>query len=306
MTDLSVSLGPLKLNNPVMTASGTYGNGREYSQYIDLKELGALVSKGITLEERRGNSQPRIVEKVGGIINSIGLQNPGLEYFIRHEVPFLNQLKIPLIVNIAGRRFRDYEELTRRLNVIDCVSALEVNVSCPNVREGGLAFGTNPQLVEDLTRRLRKITTKALIIKLTPNVTDITAIAKAAQRGGADGVSLINTLLAMEIDTEKQKPVLGNGLGGLSGPAVMPVALRMVYQVYQAVKIPIIGMGGIMNGRDAVAFMLAGASAIAIGTANFIDPQTPVKVKKYLKEYCQRHNISAAELLIGKAHKGGL
>lgn len=301
--DLSTDLGGLTLKNPVLTASGTYGCGREYSEYLDLKELGALTTKGVTLEAREGNPPPRMVETPAGILNSIGLQNPGLEYFIRQEMPYLRSLGIPIVVNIAGRRLRDYEELTRRLSDQEGISALEINVSCPNVREGGLAFGTNPRLVFDLTMRLRKITSLPLIVKLTPNVTQIQSIARAAEEGGASAISLINTVLGMEIDIHAQKPVLGNSMGGLSGPAIRPIALRMVYQVYKEVQIPIIGMGGIMDGKDAVAFLLAGASAVAIGTANFVDPQVPLKIKTYIEEYLKDHTMNGLWQIIGLIHK---
>ncbi len=296
-------IGSLELNNPLLTASGTYGNGREYSNYIDLHCWGGLVTKGLTLESRSGNSGIIIVETAAGILNSIGLQNPGIEYFIKEELPFLEKLKIPVIVNIAGRRIRDYEELARRLDPFSTVSALEVNVSCPNVREGGLAFGTNPGLVYEITARLREITTKPLIIKLTPNVADVGEIAIQAEKAGADAVSLINTLMGMEIDVERQKPMLGNIVGGLSGPAVKPVALRMIYQVYRQIKIPIIGMGGITKGEDAVAFLLAGARAIALGTVNFVNPKAPLEIKNYLLDYMRRHNFSSLEEMVGLAHR---
>ncbi len=300
---LKTRIGSLEMNNPLLTASGTYGNGREYSSIIDLNCWGALVTKGLTLEPRAGNSGVRIVETPAGILNSIGLQNPGIEYFLREEVPFLEELEVPVIANIAGRRIRDYEELARRLDPISAVAALEVNVSCPNVREGGLAFGTNPDLVFEITSRLRKITAKPLIIKLTPNVASVGAIAVQAEKAGADAVSLINTLMGMEIDIERQKPMLGNIVGGLSGPAVKPVALRMVYQVFRQIKIPIIGMGGITKGEDAVAFLLAGARAVALGTVNFVNPQAPVEIKEYIGQYMQRHNFSNVEEMVGLAHQ---
>ncbi len=305
MPDLGVKIGSLALKNPIMTASGTYGVGREYSDLIDINKLGAIVTTGITLESRSGNRSPRIVETPAGILNSIGLQNAGVEYFLKEEVPFLKTLKVPTIVNIAGRRLRDYEEITRRLNGKEGICGLEVNVSCPNVREGGLAFGTNPHLVYELTGRLRKITDLPLIVKLTPNVTDIGEIALSAQEAGADAVSLINTLLGMEIDVQKQKPILGNVYGGLSGPAIKPVALRMVYQVYKRITIPIIGMGGVISGEDVVAFLLAGASAVALGTVNFVNPQAPLEVLAYLKSYMRDHGFSSISELTGLAHEEG-
>ncbi len=303
--DLTTKIGPITLDNPIFTASGTYGTGKEYSQYISLSQLGALVTKGVTLDYRSGNPYPRMVETPAGILNSIGLQNGGVDYFIKEEIPHLEKLSIPVIVNIAGRRLRDYEELARRLSEQPAVKGLEVNVSCPNVREGGLAFGTNPRLVYEITSRLRKITQLPLIVKLTPNVSDVGQIALSAQEGGADAVSLINTLLGMEVDIWKQKPILGNIFGGLSGPAVKPVALRMVYQVYQRIKIPIIGMGGITRGEDAVAFMLAGAKAIALGTVNFVNPKAPVQIKEFLLDYMEKQGICSVEELVGKAHRKG-
>jgi len=300
---LNTKIGSLNLENPLLTASGTYGNGREYSDLVDLKSWGGLVTKGLTLEPRSGNKGVRIVETPAGILNSIGLQNPGIEYFVREEIPFLEKQEIPVIVNIAGRRIRDYEELTRRLDPFPCISAFEVNVSCPNVREGGLAFGTNPGLVYEITSRLREVTQKPLIIKLTPNVADVGAIAIQAEKAGADAVSLINTLMGMEIDIETCRPLLGNTVGGLSGPAVKPVALRMVYQVYRQVKIPIIGMGGITKGEDAVAFLLAGARAIALGTVNFVNPKAPLEIKEFIFDYMKRHNFSSLENMVGVAHQ---
>ncbi len=305
MPDLGVKIGSLSLKNPIMTASGTYGVGREYSDLIDIKKLGAIVTTGITLEYRSGNRSPRIVETPAGILNSIGLQNAGVEHFLKEEIQFLKTLSVPTIVNIAGRRLRDYEEITRRLSDKEGISGLEVNVSCPNVREGGLAFGTNPRLVYELTSRLRKITDLPLIVKLTPNVTDIGEIALSAQEAGADAVSLINTLLGMEINVHKQKPVLGNVYGGLSGPAIRPVALRMVYQVYKRIRIPIIGMGGIISGEDVIAFLLAGASAVALGTVNFVNPQAPLEVLAYLKSYMRDYGFASIGELTGLAHKEG-
>ncbi len=300
---LKTKIGSLQLNNPLLTASGTYGNGKEFSSFLDLHSWGGLVTKGLTLDSRTGNSGIRIVETPAGILNSIGLQNPGIEYFLREEIPFLEKLEIPVIANIAGRRIRDYEELARRLDPVPAVSALEVNVSCPNVREGGLAFGTNPALIYEITSRLRVITDKPLIIKLTPNVTDVGAIALQAEKAGADAVSLINTLLGMEIDIEQKKPLLGNVVGGLSGPAVRPVALRMIYQVYRQISIPIIGMGGITRGEDAVAFILAGARAVALGTVNFVNPRAPLEIREYILKYMERHNFSSLNSMVGLAHQ---
>ena len=304
-TKLKTGIGNLELNTPLLPASGTYGNGREYSELVDLKNWGAMVTKGITLEPRSGNSGIRIIETPAGILNSIGLQNPGVEFFLKEEMPFLVNLGLPVIANIAGRRLRDYEELARRLSTHPGISGLEVNVSCPNVREGGLAFGTNPDLVFEITSRLRKITDLPLIIKLTPNVADVTAIASSAEAGGADAVSLINTVMGMEIDVEEQKPLLGNVVGGLSGPCVKPVALRMVYQVYRKVNIPVIGMGGITHGEDAIAFFLAGASAISLGTVNFVNPRAPKEINEYIEGYMRRKGIKEIKDLVGLAHREG-
>ena len=297
--DLRVNLGHLKLQNPVITASGTFGFGREYGEYYDINKLGAITTKGITPLPRGGNPVPRIIETSAGIINSVGLENPGIQAFLEQELPHLQKLSIPVIVNISGNTIEEYVQMAERLKDSG-IKALEVNVSCPNVKKGGLTFGTQPQSVYDVTKAVRKSWDQTLIIKLTPNVTNISEIALAAQEAGADIVSLINTVLAMDIDIDKQRPILANKVGGLSGPAVLPIALRMVYELAQSIDIPIIGMGGIMTGEDAIKFLLAGASAISIGTANFIDPLTPLKVLKGIKEYMDHHQYKNLKEIIGQ------
>ena len=297
--DLKVKLGRLELKNPVITASGTFGFGREYGQFYNINQLGAIVTKGITLKPKAGNPSPRIVETSAGILNSVGLENPGIDRFIEEELPYLEELRVPVIVNISGNTVEDYAVLVQHLRGFK-IAAVEVNISCPNVKKGGLNFGTQPDSVYQVTKAVRENWDKTLIIKLTPNVTSMKEIALAAQEAGADVLSLINTLLAMEIDIHKRKPILGNIMGGLSGPAVLPVALRMVYQVAQAVKIPMIGMGGIMTGEDAIKFLLAGASAISIGTGNFIDPMCPLKVLKAIEEYMERYRLKSIKEIVGQ------
>lgn len=297
--DLRVKIGELRFKNPIITASGTFGFGREYGQYYDINKLGAITTKGITPQPRGGNPSPRIVETSAGIINSVGLENPGIEGFIEEELPHLRELSIPSIVNISGNTIEEYANMAKRLRGTK-ISALEVNVSCPNVKKGGLNFGTSTQSVYDVTKAVRKNWDKTLIIKLTPNVTKISEIALAAQEAGADGVSLINTIMAMDIDIHKRSPVLGNRVGGLSGPAVLPIALRMVYEVAKSVDIPIIGMGGIMTGEDAIKFLLAGATAISIGTANFIDPLAPLKILKGIEEYMIYYKYKTMQEIVGQ------
>ena len=293
----------LVLDNPVIAASGTFGFGREYAEYIDLDQLGAIAVKGLTPAAREGNPPPRIVETEMGIINSIGLQNPGVETFIAEEMPFLNQYKTKVIANISGNSVEEFVLMSQRLSMENGIDALEVNVSCPNIHRGGEVFATNPEMVEMITSAVRKVTDLTIIVKLSPNVTDIGSIARRAEAGGADAVSLINTVLAMAIDIHEQKPVLKQVFGGLSGPAVKPIALRQVWQVYQSVNIPIIGMGGIMNGNDAIEFILAGASAISVGTGNFINPTACVDVLKGIRNYMDKHQIDDITQLVGKAHQ---
>ena len=287
---LGFNIGGVEFKNPVMTASGTFAAGREYSEYIDLNKLGAVVVKGIATNPWIGNPAPRIAETYGGMLNSIGLQNLGVGHFIKEDIPFLRQFDTKIVVNIIGKTVEEYCEVAERLSDAD-IDLIELNISCPNLKEGGVSFGTSPCNVEHVTREVKKYAKQPLIVKLSPNVSDIVEIAKAAQEGGADAISLINTLLGMAIDIHKRKPVLANVTGGLSGPCIKPVAVRMVYQVYKAVEIPIIGMGGIMNGEDAIEFILAGATGIAIGTANFINPRATVDVLEGIINYCQKYNI---------------
>ncbi len=302
--DLSVEIGGISLKNPVMSASGCYGYGKEYGAFYDVEKLGALVVKGTTLEPREGNPPPRIVETAAGILNSVGLQNPGVEYFINEEIRTFSGSSIPLIVNIAGNLEEEYIRLAEKLDPVKEVSGLEVNISCPNVKKGGMAFGTDVECAHRLVKGVRAVTSKPLIVKLSPNVTDITGVALAAQEAGADALSLINTLLGMAIDIHSRKPVLGNVLGGLSGPAVKPVALRMVWQVSEKVRIPVVGMGGIMTAEDALEFIMAGASAVAVGTANFINPLAIPDIIEGIAGYMIENNIREFKELIGAARKG--
>ncbi len=291
--NLNVDLGAnLKLKNPVMTASGTFGYGAEYADFIDISRLGAYIVKGTTLEPRQGNDSPRMVETPSGMINAVGLQNKGVDYFIKHIYPTLEAYDSEAIVNVSGASISDYVEVAHRLSGLDRIHAIEVNISCPNVKAGGMAFGTSAHGAAEVTAAVRKAWNKHLMVKLSPNVTDITEIALAAESAGADSVSLINTLLAMNIDVERRKPSLSTITGGLSGAAVRPIAVRMVWQVAKKVKIPVVGLGGISNANDALQFIMAGASAIQIGTANFIDPTVTIKVIDGITEYCQRHGIA--------------
>ncbi|MCG8516326.1 MAG: dihydroorotate dehydrogenase [Halanaerobiales bacterium] len=298
--DLSTKLGEITLKNPVITASGTCGYGQELEDYMDLEQLGALTVKGITLQAKTGNPVPRIVETPAGILNSIGLENPGLEGFLADKIKIIKGYQLPVFVNISGYSIEDFVLLAEKLAEISCIAALEVNVSCPNIPGGGLAFGTDPELIYQITKQVKAAYPGSVIVKLSPNVTAISDMAIAAQEGGADIISLINTLQGMAIDLERQKPVFANTFGGLSGPAIKPVALRMVYQVAQKIKIPIIGMGGIMTGQDAVEFLLAGASAVAIGTATLIHPDAPLMIIKEIKAYLQDKKINNIQEIIGK------
>ncbi len=297
MIDMRVDLAGIKLKNPVVTASGTFGFGREYAKFYDLSKLGGIVVKGLTLEPREGNKPPRIAETTAGMLNSVGLQNPGVEYFLDKELPFLRQYDVAVIANIAGNTVEEYCRMTERLG--SHVDGIELNISCPNVKEGGVAFGTKCDSVYNITRSVKEYSKVPLIVKLSPNVTDIKEIAVAAQEGGADAISLINTLLGMAIDINTRKPVLANTVGGLSGPAVKPVAVRMVWQVFQAVNIPIIGMGGISSWQDAVEFILAGADAVSIGTASFVNPYAPLEILERLKEYLVKNKFNSISELKG-------
>jgi len=300
--DMSVDLGKFKLKNPVMTASGTFGYGYEYNQFYDISRLGAVVVKGIAPFVSNGNPTPRVAETASGMLNAIGLQGPGVDKFLNgeHYMPFLRTTDATVIVNIWGKSIADYCEVASRLDAErEGITALEVNISCPNVKAGGVAFGTDLKLLNEVISAVRKATTLPLIVKLSPNVTRIGDFAKAAEDAGADAVSLINTLTGMAINAETRRPRIANLTGGLSGPAVKPVALRMVYEASKAVSIPVIGMGGICNGIDAVEFMLAGASAVAVGTATFTDPYAPLKVIDGIKDYLKRHNYNSVSDIIG-------
>jgi len=291
--------GGLILRNPVMTASGTFGYGREFSDFVNLQHIGAIVVKGISLLPRSGNPPPRIVETAGGMLNAIGLENVGVEGFVCDKLPFLREVGTPVVVNILGDSLDDYAQLAGMLNDIEGISALEVNISCPNVKRGGVAFGTDPEMVRAVTKVVKANSALPVIIKLSPNVTDITVTAKAAEEGGADAVSLINTLIGMAIDCRSRTPRLANVVGGLSGPAIKPVALRMVWQTAQAVKIPVIGIGGIMNAEDALEFLIAGAAAVQIGTANLVNPDTTERVVEGITRYLQESGCSSLQEIIG-------
>ena len=294
-----VNFAGIEMKNPVTVASGTFGYGREYAEFFDLGKLGAVITKGTSLKPKSGNKPSRVCETPSGMLNSIGLQNPGVEYFANNDLPFLRKFDTKIIVNACGSSIDEYVELCKILNNMD-IDGVELNVSCPNVKEGCMAFGSTYEGVKKVTSEVRKVLDKPLIVKLTPNVTDIASIAKGAEEGGADAISLINTLLAMKIDIYKRKPVLANNTGGLSGPAIRPVAVRMVYQVAQAVNIPIMGLGGIVSGEDAIEFMLAGATTVSIGAGNFIDPYTSVKVVEGIEEYMRKCNIDDINDIIGK------
>ncbi len=297
--NLKVKLGDLELKNPVLTASGTFGYGEEFSDLIDLNKLGGFIVKGTTLHHREGNPYPRMAETPSGMINAVGLQNKGVDYFIEKIYPRLQKYNTNVIVNASGSAVEDYVALCEKLNELDAIPAIELNISCPNVKEGGMAFGVNPDSAAEVVREVRKVYKKHLMVKLSPNVTDITAIAKAVEGEGADSVSLINTLLSMAVDAEKRKPLLSTITGGLSGAAVKPVALRMVWQVAKAVSIPVVGLGGIMNAQDAIEFMLVGASAIQVGTGNFIDPTLTVKIAEGIEDYCKRHGFDDVNDIVG-------
>ena len=296
--NLEVNLGGIKLKNPVTVASGTFGYGREFSEFYDLGEIGAICTKGTSLRPKTGNKAPRVCETSSGMLNAIGLENKGLEYFAEFDLPFLKKFDTKIIVNTFGSTVEDYVEACRFLNKLD-IDGVEINLSCPNVKAGCMAFGNTYEGVKEVTEKCRKVIDKPLIVKLTPNVTDITQTAKAVEDAGADGVSLINTLMGMKIDIDKRRPVLANNTGGLSGPAIKPVAVRMVYQVAQKVKIPILGLGGIVSGDDAIEFMLAGATAISIGSGNFIDPYVAPKTVKGIEDYMKKYNISDVNDIIG-------
>ena len=291
MPDLSVNIAGLHFKNPVTTASGTFGYGDEFSDFMDVGKLGGIFVKAVTGKNRDGNAYPRMAETASGMLNSVGLQNKGVDHFCREIYPRIRHFDTQIIVNVSGSTIEEYVEVAEKINALDKIPAIELNISCPNVKSGGMAFGTIPSMATEVTAEVRKVYKKVLMVKLSPNVTSITDLAKAVVDGGADVITLINTLLGMAIDAERRRPVLSTITGGLSGPCIKPVALRMVWQVHKAVKVPLIGLGGIMNSTDAIEFMLAGASAIQVGTANFIDPAVSLKIIEGMEKYMVRHGI---------------
>lgn len=299
MADLRVNIGKLGLKNPVMTASGTFGYGPEYADFVELSEIGGIIVKGTTLNPRQGNDYPRMAETASGMLNCVGLQNKGVDYFCEHIYPEIKDIDTNMIVNVSGSSPDDYAECAARIDALDNIPAIELNISCPNVKDGGMAFGVTCAGAASVVKAVRQRYHKTLIVKLSPNVTDITEIARAVEAEGADSVSLINTLMGMAIDIERRKPMLSINTGGLSGPAVKPVAVRMVWQVAKAVNIPVVGLGGICNAHDAIEFMLAGATAIEIGTANFLDPQVTVKVKNGINDWLDSHGCKSVTEIIG-------
>lgn len=299
MVDLRVDINGLELKNPVSTASGTFGFGEEFEDFIDLSRLGGIFVKGLTLKNREGNDYPRMAETASGMLNAVGLQNKGIDYFINTIYPKIKKFNTEIFPNINGSVVEEYIQVAEKLNEVEGINSIELNISCPNVKEGGMAFGVSCPSAIAVTQAIRDVFDGTLIVKLSPNVTDITEIAKGVEGAGADAVSLVNTFLGMAIDAKTRKPILSTITGRLSGPAIKPIALRMVWQVYNAVKIPVVGMGGIMNATDAIEFMLAGSTAIQVGTANFVDPQVSIKILDGIKEYCQQNNVSAVKDLIG-------
>ena len=299
--NMKVDLCGVTLNNPVMTASGTFGSGAEYSEFVDLNKLGAVVTKGVANVPWPGNPTPRVAEVYGGMLNAVGLQNPGIDVFCERDIPFLKKYDTKIIVNVCGHSTEEYIAVVERLRD-QPVDLLEINISCPNVKEGGIAFGQDPKAVEAITKEMKKYAAQPVIMKLSPNVTDITEMARAAEAGGADGLSLINTITGMKIDIHRRNFVLANRTGGMSGPAIHPVAVRMVYQTAQAVKLPIIGMGGIMNAEDAIEMILAGATAVSVGTANFANPKVTEQIVDGIREYMERYKVADIKELIGAVH----
>ena len=300
MADLRTTIGGLSMKNPVMTASGTFGYGIEFADFVNLEDIGGIIVKGTTLLPREGNDYPRMVETASGMLNCVGLQNKGVDYFCEHIYPEIKDIKTNMIVNVSGSSLEDYAECAARVNELENIPAIELNISCPNVKQGGMAFGVTTEGASAVVKAVREVYDKTLIVKLSPNVTSIADIALAVQDAGADAVSLINTLMGMVIDIEKRKPVLSIATGGMSGPAVKPVAVRCVWQVAKAVNIPIVGLGGIMNAKDAIEFFLAGASAIEIGTANFIDPTVTVKVAQGINEWLDQHGCKSVSEIVGQ------
>ena len=304
MSDIktSVNLCGVELKNPVMVASGTFGSGEEYSEFVDLNRLGAVVTKGVANIPWPGNPTPRVAEVYGGMLNAVGLQNPGIDLFCKRDIPFLKNYDTKIIVNVCGKSTKDYLEVVERL-ADELIDMMEINISCPNVKEGGIAFGQDPKLVEQITSDIKKIAKQPVIMKLSPNVTDITEMARAAEAGGADCLSLINTLTGMKIDIDRRTFVLANKTGGMSGPAIHPIAVRMVYQTAQAVKLPLIGMGGIASANDAIEMILAGATAVSVGTANFVDPCTTIKVVEGIEAYMRKYGVKDIKELVGAVHE---
>ena len=304
MSDIktSVNLCGVELKNPVMVASGTFGSGEEYSEFVDLNRLGAVVTKGVANIPWPGNPTPRVAEVYGGMLNAVGLQNPGIDVFCNRDIPFLKNYDTKIIVNVCGKSTKDYLEVVERL-ADEPIDMMEINISCPNVKEGGIAFGQDPKLVEQITSDIKKIAKQPVIMKLSPNVTDITEMARAAEAGGADCLSLINTLTGMKIDIDRRTFVLANKTGGMSGPAIHPIAVRMVYQTAQAVKLPLIGMGGIATAEDAIEMILAGATAVSVGTANFVDPCTTIKVVEGIEAYMRKYGVKDINELVGAVHE---
>ncbi|KAA6320941.1 Dihydroorotate dehydrogenase B (NAD(+)) catalytic subunit [termite gut metagenome] len=298
MADLNLNIGSLQLKNPVMTASGTFGYGEEFADFIDVSQVGGIIVKGTTLNHREGNPYPRMAETPSGMLNAVGLQNKGIDYFVNRIYPRIKSIHTNIIINVSGSTIEDYVKTAEIVNELDNVPAIELNISCPNVKQGGMAFGITTKGAAEVTKAVRSVYRKTLIVKLSPNVTDITEIAKAAEGNGADSISLINTILGMAIDAERRRPVLSTVTGGLSGAAIKPIALRMVWQVAKTVNIPVIGLGGIMNWKDAVEFLLAGASAIQIGTANFIDPTITIKVVAGINDYLNRHGYQSVKEIV--------
>ncbi len=299
MANLKVNIGKLELSNPVMTASGTFGYGLEFADFVDLSQIGGIIVKGTTLKPRQGNSYPRMVETASGMLNCVGLQNKGVDYFCDYIYPQIKNIGTNMIVNVSGSSPGNYAECAERINTLENIPAIELNISCPNVKNGGMAFGVTSKGAASVVKAVRKVYNKTLIVKLSPNVTDITEIARAVEDEGADGVSLINTIMGMAIDIESRKPLLSIKTGGLSGPAIKPVALRMVWQVANAVSIPVVGLGGICNAKDAIEFMLAGATAIEIGTANFLDPAATIKIKEGINKWLDEHGCLSVNEIIG-------
>lgn len=299
--NMKVDLCGVILKNPVMTASGTFGSGAEYSEFVDLNKLGAVVTKGVANVPWQGNPTPRVAEVYGGMLNAVGLQNPGIDVFVERDIPFLKQYDTKIIVNVCGHSTEEYIAVVERLRD-QPVDLLEINISCPNVKEGGIAFGQDPKAVEAITKEMKKYAAQPVIMKLSPNVTDITEMARAAEAGGADGLSLINTITGMKIDIHRRNFVLANRTGGMSGPAIHPVAVRMVYQTAQAVKLPIIGMGGIMNAEDAIEMILAGATAVSVGTANFANPKVTEQIVDGIRDYMEMYKVADIKELIGAVH----